>query len=57
MKLRTIDIKRNQRKTNGFVSAKDTMNCVYNYMIAQNVINENIHEVIQVKPWRQTIKI
>ena len=57
IKLRIVDINRNQRKSNRFVSAKDTKNCGYDYKMVQKVSNEEVYGIIQVKPWMQTIKI
>ena len=56
-----MDVNRNQRESNRFVSVKDTKNCVYLHGMTirwpKKVSNEKVYEIKQLKPWRQTIKI
>ena len=56
-----MDINRNQRKSSRFVSARDTKNCVYLHGMTlrwpKKVSNRKVYEIIQVKLWRQIIKI
>ena len=52
-----MDINRNHKKSNWFISVENTKNCLYDYKMAQNVSSEKVYEIMQVKPLRQEIKL